>query len=267
MDWLTQLPFRLGTTSYILPDDILPNARYLAGKVKDVELVLFEVDERQDNLPSEEVITSLKELAEEHDLTYTVHLPLDLRLGVEGDERHRSILKAERTIAATRGLTPQAYIVHLDGREVLDGATPRAFDRWREQARRALEIIAGSACDPRRLAVENLEHYPVGFWERALEGLPTSRCVDVGHLWLEGNDPLPYLESAWQQLRVVHLHGTDRRDHASLNHVEGEKLDAVLRFLVLNKFSGVVTLEVFGQPDFLGSCEAVKSSLDRIGYS
>jgi hypothetical protein len=88
MDWLKRLPFRLGTTSYILPDEILPNARYLAGKVRDVELVLFEVDEGQNNLPSPEQVNSLRELASQHDLSYTVHLPLDLRLGSDGDERN-----------------------------------------------------------------------------------------------------------------------------------------------------------------------------------
>ena len=41
--------FRLGTTSYIIPDEILPNVRFLAGKVQDVELVLFEVDDGQNN--------------------------------------------------------------------------------------------------------------------------------------------------------------------------------------------------------------------------
>jgi hypothetical protein len=29
-------PFRLGTTSYIIPADILPNAQYLADKVQDI---------------------------------------------------------------------------------------------------------------------------------------------------------------------------------------------------------------------------------------
>ncbi len=52
-------PFRLGTTSYIIPADILPNVRYLADKVQDVELVLFEVDDGQNNLPSAEVIDDL----------------------------------------------------------------------------------------------------------------------------------------------------------------------------------------------------------------
>ena len=49
-------PFRLGTTSYIIPADILPNARYLAGKIRDIELILFEVDDGPNNLPSTEVI-------------------------------------------------------------------------------------------------------------------------------------------------------------------------------------------------------------------
>ena len=44
--WFEDLPFRIGTTSYIIPDDILPNVRFLAGRVKDVELVLFDIDEK-----------------------------------------------------------------------------------------------------------------------------------------------------------------------------------------------------------------------------
>lgn len=35
-------PWRLGTTSCILPGDLLANARFLAPRVDDVELVLFE---------------------------------------------------------------------------------------------------------------------------------------------------------------------------------------------------------------------------------
>ena len=48
---MKKTPFRIGTTSYIIPADILPNVVYLAGKVDDVELVLFEVEEGGGNLP------------------------------------------------------------------------------------------------------------------------------------------------------------------------------------------------------------------------
>jgi hypothetical protein len=69
-----------GATSYVLPDHILPNVEYLGPIVDDVELVLFETDEYGSNLPGPAEIARLLELAAEHDLSYTVHLPLDLRL-------------------------------------------------------------------------------------------------------------------------------------------------------------------------------------------
>src|SRR5512133_713650 len=140
--FVKQVPFRVGTTSYIIPDDILPNVRYLAGKIRDVELVLFELDDGQSNLPGPALINQLNELAEAHDLTYTVHLPLDLRLGADGDEQHISLIKARRVIDATRELNPWAYVLHLDGREVRQGAEPAALSRWQDQSVRALEIAS-----------------------------------------------------------------------------------------------------------------------------
>src|SRR5688572_29867355 len=120
LDWniMKTHPFRLGTTSYIIPDDILPNARYLAGKVQDIELILFEVDDGPNNLPSLDVIDELSKIAQDHDLTYTVHLPLDLKLGDDGSNRDQSLIKAKRVIDCTCGLDPWAYVLHLDGKAV-----------------------------------------------------------------------------------------------------------------------------------------------------
>jgi hypothetical protein len=60
---MKQPHLRIGTTSYILADDILPNVRYLAPLVDDIELVLFE-SEGMSNLPSKQVIEELAALAE-----------------------------------------------------------------------------------------------------------------------------------------------------------------------------------------------------------
>ena len=132
-------PFRLGTTSYIIPDDILPNARYLAGKVRDIELILFEVDDGPNNLPSPEVIDELSKIAKSNDMTYTVHLPLDLKLGEDGSERDQSLVKAKRVIDCTRGLDPWAYVLHLDGKAVrtstdadlISAGRINLYARWR----------------------------------------------------------------------------------------------------------------------------------------
>ena len=136
------LPFRFGTSSYIVPADILPNVQYLAGKVQDIELVLFEVDEEQNNLPSAEVLDELIRLASLFDLTYTVHLPLDLKLGADGSEQDLSLIKAYKVIELTKRLKPWAYVLHLEGKDVRDSKDREILRRWQDQAVRALEIVA-----------------------------------------------------------------------------------------------------------------------------
>jgi len=264
------LSFRLGTTSYIWPDDILPNVVRLAPLVDDVELVLFESDEYGSNLPSEAVITELRQLAQAHDLTYTVHLPLDLRLADDDSTRHPSLEKAQRVIARTRALNPFAYVVHLDGKEANAPFFPpgrRAGDegqlaRWQSQAARSLEQVASWAGDASRVCVENLENYDPTALVQVLDIVPANRCVDVGHFWLQGRDPLPHLRQWQNRTRVVHLHGVGERDHKSLALVSPEALDPVVAYLVEN-MRGVVTLEVFGVDDFFSSKQALEAAVER----
>lgn len=253
-------PFRLGTTSYIIPADILPNVRYLAGKVQDVELVLFEVDDGPNNLPTREQINELRSLAADNDLTYTVHLPLDLRLADDGSPRHVSLEKARKVIDCTRELDPWAYVLHLDGKSVRSGATPEALRRWQDQAVQSLEIVGEWAGGLQKLAVENLEGYPLDFYQPVLERVAVSRTVDVGHLWLDGHDPVIYLREALPRTRVIHIHGIAERDHASLGHVEPAKLRAVLAELTRAEYRGVLTMEIFSEGDFLTSLKAISES-------
>jgi sugar phosphate isomerase/epimerase len=251
-------PFRLGTTSYIIPDDILPNARYLAGKVRDIELILFEVDDGPNNLPSPEVIDELSQIADEHDLTYTVHLPLDLKLGEDGAEHDQSLIKARRVIDCTRGLDPWAYVLHLDGKSVRTSTDLDLIKHWQDQSIHALEIVSEWAGGAEKLAVENLETYPLDFIQPVLQRIPVSRCVDIGHLWLDGHDPIPYLQSAMARARVIHIHGIAERDHRSLTFVPRENVRAVWDELIRAKYSGVLTLEIFSEDDFISSLEVIE---------
>jgi len=246
-------PFRLGSTSYVYPADILPNVRRLAGIVDDVELVLFEVEDYS-NLPDRATVAELKDIAARYGMSYTVHLPLDLRLG-SGDRalRHPSIEKAIRVIQATRELEPWAYIVHLDGSEPLAEGTPAAWDRWRGKCLRALEFLAWECGEAELLCIENLESYPLERAIAILEELPVNLCLDVGHFWLAGVDPLPYLRRYLERTRVVHIHGVAERDHKSLVHVPSKALHAVLDELRHRGYRGVVTLELFSREEFFTS--------------
>jgi len=251
-------PFRLGTTSYIIPDDILPNARYLAGKVRDIELILFEVDDGPNNLPSPEVIDELSLIAQDNDMTYTVHLPLDLKLGDNGSERDQSLVKAKRVIECTRGLDPWAYVLHLDGKSVRTSTDAELIKRWQDQSVRALEIVSEWVGSAEKLAVENLETYPLDFIQPVLDYIPVSRCVDIGHLWLDGHDPVPYLQSAMPRTRVIHIHGLAERDHRSLAFMPQEKVRAVWDELISARYAGVLTLEIFSEEDFVSSLEMIE---------
>ena len=256
------LPFRLGTTSYIWPDGILPNVIRLAPLVDDVELVLFESDEYGSNLPDPAVIVELRQLARAHDLTYTVHLPLDLRLADDDSARHPSLKKARLVIERTRVLDPFAYVVHLDGQVIPSGASETELARWQSQAVRSLEQVAGWAGDPRLVCVENLENYDPAALTLVLDATLVSRCVDVGHFWLQRRDPLPHLQEWQARTHVVHLHGVGERDHQSLAMMPPDMLDPVAMHLLQN-MRGVVTMEIFGVDDFFASIAALEAAVKR----
>ena len=169
-----------------------------------------------------------------------------------------------KVINCTRALQPWAYVLHLDGREVKDNPTPSALHQWQIHTRRALELAAEWAGGFDRLAVENLETYPLDFIAPVIDQLPVGRCVDIGHLWLDGHDPVPYLSEALPRTRVIHMHGIAERDHRSLAHMPREKIDAVLALLLHEQYAGVLTLEVFGEEDFHSSLVVLEQSARSI---
>jgi sugar phosphate isomerase/epimerase len=247
---------RIGTTSYIVPADIVTNARWLAGKVQDVELVIFESDELGTNLPDSRTIDELIRIGSENDLTYTVHLPLDLRLA----DSERSIGIAAQVIEATRTLGPVGYVVHLDGNEEPESEGLR---RWTERCCSCLVQLGEAAGSLHLLCVENLDDQSPIMLNAILDRMPVSCCIDVGHLWKGGLDPLPCLESWLPRCRVVHIHGVGTRDHKALSLMPEDALDPVVRKLS-NGFDGVVTLEVFSENDLEQSFSALHGAMRRI---
>jgi adenosylcobalamin phosphodiesterase len=256
--------FRVGTTSYILPGDILPNVEYLAPQVDDIQLVLFETDEHGSNLPDAALRSKLIALAQQHSLTYTVHLPLDLRLGDGGGATDLCLVKARRVIDATRDLRPYAYTAHLDGALLMRSPTAAELTAWQANALRALEVVVSWLDRPELLCIENIERWNPAAFAPIVEALPVGLTADVGHFWLQGADPVAYLEHWAERIRVVHLHGIADRDHGSLAHVPAARLDPVTTTLCQG-FSGVLTIEVFNWEDLSSSLAALQASLERCG--
>jgi sugar phosphate isomerase/epimerase len=245
--------FRLGSTSYVYPAGLLENVRRLAGTVSDVELILFESEGGPGNIPGDDELAQLRLLAGEKVMTYTVHLPLDLRGDHSLDSRMWRL--TEKVLHTAAPLEPWAWVFHLDG----EGVTQPG---WREQALVALDRLCGMVADPATLALENLESYAPDVLEWLFARAPMSRTLDVGHLWKAGLKPLEYLPRWLPDCRVIHLHGCEMRDgvpvdHLSLGVVAVDEVAAVLAAMA--GWSGVLTLEVF-EDDFFASLATLNAA-------
>ena len=257
MNRLNSLPFRIGTTSYIIPDDILPNVRWLAGKVRDIELVLFDIDEYC-NIPDEAQTAELVELAGSNGLSYTVHLPLNLNFS--DTERDISIIKAMKVINGTRMLDPLAYVCHLECKDIPE-SEGRDLRLWQDQRIRAMKALSEESGLSAEFAVENLESYPIEWNEPVIRKCGTHACLDIGHLFLRQQDPVPIMRKWLPLTSVVHLHGVGTRDHQSLRHMPKEVIRTVLSELLHADYRGVVTLEVFNEADLQGSLEMISECI------
>ena len=259
MNCKNQFPFRLGTTSYIIPDEILPNIEYLKDKVDDVELVLFESDEMS-NLPSASDILLLRDISRDYDLTYSIHLPLDVYLGHrDAAVRRRSVEKCLRVVELTSTLNPSAYVMHAEAGERVD------INRFRDEERHVFcesllssidMLVDEEAASPDAFCVETL-NYPFELIFPVIRQFGLSVTLDVGHLELYGFPVQDHLDVFLKYAKVLHMHGIkDGKDHKGLEYMRSETLDLVMHSLQENPDDQrVFTMEIFSEKDFESSCQ------------
>lgn len=261
-------PFRLGTTSYIRPADLLPNAEFLRTLVDDIELVLFESDEIS-NLPDEPTIKALAAIARENGLTYTVHLPMDID-PASGDPqvRERSASKCVRVMKLTAPLDPFAFILHLYAPGAARFSSAEC-DSWRDRATDTVSsLLAQSGVNPALICVETLD-FDFSLAEPVVREHGLSICLDIGHLWRCGFSVEEYLRRYLGDTRVVHLHGVrDGKDHLDLSVLPPDTLADVISVMEdASSRPRVVTIEIFGESDLKGSLRALAAHRSRRTHS
>jgi sugar phosphate isomerase/epimerase len=244
-----RFPFRLGTTSYVYPADILYNVRRLAGRIDAVQLILFEGGEG--NIPTPAEISELAVIGADHGLDYIVHFPIDYRLADADEAKRRLSLQQHCRVAQLTAPLAAAFVLH--------GEASR-YDRqalaWLDAAFAELRRHLPAAVP---VCLENL-----GYDFSLTDGLRAAHdlhaCIDLGHLALNGLSP----ETHWQRYRneaaVVHLHGfRDGRDHLSLRQNSAEANEALRRLLMA--FEGTVILELFSFDETVASLEYLQTWL------
>lgn len=244
---LVQVRYRIGTTSFVHPAGWLENARRLAGRVRDVEILLF-APPTQASAPSGDEIRGLEALARAEGLTYCVHAPLVALAALHEGRRRAGVEAVRRAAEITAPLAPHAVVVHVELHE--GGSAPSDLAGWRGRAERSLRELVAAGVAPETIAIETLD-YDFALIEPVVNALGLSVALDVGHLARDGVPLEPVLARNLSRTRVVQWHGTEPsgRDHRSLRHFPRTVAVDLVRALARAGWSGVVTLEVFREAD------------------
>lgn len=239
-------PFKLGTTSYIYDDRIMPNVALLAPFLDEIELILFE-SESQDNLFNEKEVQTLQNLSSHHHLGFNIHLPLDIFLGDKnGEVRRGGVSVVKRMIDRTLPLNPSVYTLHLDRRNK-NGEEEPDIEIWQKRILQSIEEIVRFKIEMNRISIETLD-YSFKWIEDIVKEFGFSVCLDIGHILIHGQGLEYYFDKYLSNTSIIHLHGfQDRSDHLGIDRLSKPVLKEI--FSRLRHFHGIVSLEVFSMED------------------
>lgn len=270
---------RLGGTSFLIPASYVDGVRYAAERCDDVTLLLIAPGPHGEFLPTPAEIAQIATILDDTASTLSVHLPTEENFD-RSSGAQRMAESVCRCLDRTAKLNPHTFVLHTDFPSLHEISLKKKLEHLSEDmigwTQESLVKIMQELPNPEMLAVENLAGFPLSFWDTLLKGLPCSRCLDVGHLWKDGENPALFGKNP--NIRIVHLHGVKKdspvahigqsgavpkmRDHVSLAEMPPDHVDSVLR--VLENFQGVVTLEVYNPQDFATSLDTLRQSCSRI---
>ena len=233
-------PFKIGSTSFIYPDGYTQNVKMLAPYLDEIELLLFESAPK--NLPSRFEIKEIGRLAEEFNLTFNIHLPIDILPGdCDPSVRNYAVETIIKIIELTAPLSPSTCTLHLPYDEA-DFEKER-IKRWQERLYNSMEQLVATGINGEMISIETLA-YPLDWIETILNDFNLSVCIDLGHLLVNRFDMEAVFNRYYQRTTIIHLHGVENgRDHLSVDKLPKGKTDNIMR--ILKRFSRVVSLEVF----------------------
>jgi len=252
-------PFKIGTTSFIYPDHYIPNVKMLGPYMDEIELLLFE-SIGPDALPSRTVITELCRLAGEFDLSYNVHLPTDISISDRNPARQRDAVETlVRVIELVHPLCPSSLTLHVPYIE--ESLKEHSVKSWQDRVCKNLEKILSAVENNEIIAIETLD-YPLELLEDIIVDLDLAICLDLGHLMVYDYDILEVFNKYSFKTSVLHLHGVENDcDHTTLERLSEKSFETVLR--ILNRFTGVVSIEVFSFENLDSSLKFLESHLKK----
>lgn len=246
---------KIGTTSYIYPDNIIPNVGKLVSLIDDIELVLFEGKEYS-NLPQQVDVSTLRNISEETGLSYTVHLPIDIDIcSKDAEFRRFSLKRMIEIMKLTSPLNPRACILHLPRREV------ESEEMWALRTARSLSEIFMEFGNE-NICIENLS-YPIKHVTPIIEEFDFKLCLDISHSLKCLDNWEEIFDNNFGRIKVIHFYGpeTEGEGHTGLQKAERSFVKSVIDKILSSNYSELLTLEVFGTEDFFESKKILEEEI------
>jgi hypothetical protein len=204
--------FTLSVPSYVIPGTYLENIRFIdrLDAIGNIELLFFSFDDETKVLLEQE-IAGIGSFAER--FSFSVHMPDAL------DDSHSVLLDMLKPIA-------QRFVVHAPSADRESFA--ERLTRWTADYGDVfcIENVAGRDYLEAAMMLENI-----------------SICCDTGHLLLDGENPLDFIDRFGDRIEEIHLHTVaEGKDHHPLRGDEPWFGD-ILPYL--NRFDGTVHMEIF----------------------
>ncbi len=245
-------PFRLATTSFIYPDHLAPNVRMLGPFVDEVELLFFE-SSPPESLPRPAEIRELANLAAGHQISYNIHLPLDLSLTDRSAARREAAIDTLKTIFDLAApLAPSTWTLHIPAEDAGDN-----FNAWHDRAAQSLTRLCPDYIAGADLSVETLS-YPLEWIADLIAALDLSICLDIGHMSVYGRDWEAFYQKHAEKIPIIHLYGFETtHSHLGLDRLPLDIRQSIAA--LLKNFTGTVCLEVFSYDHLEASLKILPS--------
>jgi len=256
--------FKLGTTSFIYPDHIIPNVRKIGSFFDEIELLVFE-SMPNEVLPSRADIQELYHLSRELGLQFNVHLPVDISLtDISASAQVKAADTLARVIDLFAPLEPTTHTLHLSMEK--GEISHEELLAWEKRARKGLELLVPRLSHPSILSVETL-WYSHACFRSLIKEFDLSLCIDAGHLFKYGHDLKTCFDLYREKLPIIHLHGVDfsgsvPKDHISLDRLPNDMFH--LTVALVDGYEGTVSLEVFNLENLNRSLARLSSVFKNI---
>lgn len=253
-------PFSVGCTSCVYPDTAVENVKRVAHAVDDMELMFFE-NPSDGNFPTDAEFNTINDVFRHYNTSCTVHLPTENIDDFLAGQIHLYAEPAIEVIRKCSILSPRVYVLHV-GKDSIS-FSEEEFSFWIDRVNALIVLLSKvgiATCD---ISIENL-YYPMKYNDSVVKNSSCKHALDIGHLWASG-------VSNWEEIllnsisdtAVIHLHGYEKRDHASLTFAEKKKLVRLCKLLLETRFSGVLTCEVFGEKNTISSLQIMKELWEK----